>query len=137
MKRILILTSNVRKDGTYLIDAIAQRWKCSGYKVILHQGTKNIPDADIVILHVDRTYVQDDYVQFLSRFPVVLNRNVTDISKTMISNNILRKDENYLGPVIVKTNANYGGLPEASDIKRLYLKLLSKWNCGMFTVHYP
>ena len=137
MKTILILTSDDKNQSIYLIYAIAERWKNSGHKVILHRGVKNIPDADIVILHVDQTFIKDNYLRFLSRFPIVLNRNVTDISKVIISNNILKKDENYSGPVIVKTNANFGGLPEATKISRLYSNIVSKWNCGMVTVLNP
>ena len=137
MKKILVLTDSVANSGNYLIYSISQRWKQVGHKVILHQGTKNIPDADIVILHVDRTKVHDDYIQCLSRFPIVLNRKVTDISKKIISKNIIEKNDNYCGPVIVKTNANYGGLPEASNIKRLYLKLASRLTWGQILMHNP
>jgi hypothetical protein len=114
MKTILILKEIRKPTWIYLIDALALRWKKLGYKVLTHYGTKNLPDADIVILHVDATVVPDKYAECLSKYPVVLNRNVMDISKTMISRNILRQDDNYSGPIIVKTNANFGGVPEAT-----------------------
>lgn len=135
MKKILILTNSIESHGIYLIDAIALRWKKHGHKIILHQDVKNIPDADIVILHIDRTYIKDDYIRCLSRFPVVLNRNVTDISKTMISNNIIKNNDNYSGSVIVKTNANCGGFPDSTKMSRRYSEWVSKWNWGMTIVH--
>jgi len=117
----MILKDIVNPRWLYLIDAIALRWKKIGYEVLTHYGTKNLPDADIVVLHVDATIVPDKYAECLAKYPIVLNRNVLDISKTMISRNILRQNENYSGPVIVKTNANFGGVPEAT-FKRISQK---------------
>ncbi len=114
MKTILILKDIVRPNWRYLIDAISLRWKKLGYKVLTHYGTKNLPDADIVILHVDATIVPDKFVECLAKYPVVLNRDVIDISKTKISRNIVRQYDDYSEPVIVKTNANFGGVPEAT-----------------------
>ena len=109
----MILKNIFHSKKLYVIDAIALRWKKMGYEVITHYGTKNLPDADIVILHVDATIVPEEYVECLSQYPVVLNRNVLNISKSMISRNIVRQDDSYPGPVIIKTNANFGGKPEA------------------------
>lgn len=137
MKRILILTNILKQNSCYLIDALACRWRKNGYEVVKHCGIKNSPDADIVILHVDATIVADEYAKCLSKYPVVLNRNVTDISKVMISSNILKQNDTYLGPVIIKTNANSGGLPEATRIKYYYSKLAIKRNWGKVAVLNP
>ena len=83
-----------------------------GHKVISHYGFKNLPEADIVILHIDKTVVPDGYVKALQKYPVVLNRHGLDVSKNSISSNILQKSDDYLGPVIIKTDANFGGIPE-------------------------
>jgi hypothetical protein len=104
------------------------RWKRIGYKVVTHYGTRNLPQADIVILHVDATVVSDDYVDPLSKYPVVLNGNVLNISKNIFSKNILSAGDKYSGRVIVKTNANYGGVPEMSRARFIYSKLTLKWN---------
>jgi len=114
MKTIMILKNIFNPKGLYLIDSIALRWRKMGYEVVTHYGIKNLPAADIVILHVDTTIVSDEYVKCLSQYPVVLNRKVLNISKTRISRNMVRQDENYFGPVIIKTKANFGGLPEAT-----------------------
>ena len=132
MKTILILKEIVKPNWLYLIDAIALRWKKLGYEVLTHYGTKNVPDADIVILHVDSTIVPHKFVECLAKYPVVLNRSVLDISKTMISRNILRQGDDYSGPVIVKTNANFGGVPEATFNRISFKK--KWWSERLFTL---
>ncbi len=52
------------------------------------------------------------YGALLRNYPLVINRNVRDISKSKISVNLLQRNDPYQGPVIVKTDCNYGGLPE-------------------------
>jgi hypothetical protein len=111
----MILKNNHNPNRFYLIDALALRWMKMGYAVVTHYGTKNLPNADIVILHVDKTIVLDEYVECLSQYPVVLNRNILNISKSIISRNIVTQDESYSGPVIIKTNANFGGVREARE----------------------
>jgi hypothetical protein len=111
----MILKNNHNPNRFYLIDALALRWMKMGYEVVTHYGTKNLPDADIVILHVDKTIVPDEYVECLSQYPVVLNRNTLDISKSLISKNLVRPEKDYFGPVIIKTSANFGGVREARE----------------------
>jgi len=99
----------------YLVRHMALRWNDAGYRVIEHYGTKNMPEADIVFLHVDKTIVPNAYVNAVSTYPVVLNRYILDISRRNYSVISLNKDDEYGGEVIVKTNRNYGGLPEYRD----------------------
>jgi hypothetical protein len=128
MKTILILKNNHNPDNFYLIDALALRWIKMGYNVFTHYGTKNLPSADIAILHIDKTIVPDEYGECLSQYPVVLNRNVLDISKSLISMNMVGPEEDYSGPVIIKTNANFGGVREAREKAGLQKKMkLRKW----------
>ena len=128
MKSILILADIFNYRNSYLIDALAFRWKKNGYKVLKRYSTKNLPDADIAILHIDATIVPGKYAQCLSKYPVVLNRNVLNISKTVFSCNIVKPTDDYSGPVIIKTNSNCGGIPEASKIKYIWSKLTLHWN---------
>lgn len=115
MKTIMILKNDHNPNRFYLIDALAQRWMKMGYKVVTHYGTKNLPSADIAILHIDKTIVPDEYSECLSQYSIVLNRNALDISKSLISKNMVRPEEDYSGPVIIKTNANFGGVREARE----------------------
>jgi len=99
----------------YIVHHLALRWNDMGYKVIIHYGTENLPEADIVLLHVDKTVVPDIYTDAVLTYPVVLNRHVTDISRCNYSRIRLNQDDDYDGEVIVKTNRNAGGKPEYRD----------------------
>jgi hypothetical protein len=110
MKTILLLKE--RKSSDYLIDAVVPIWSRMGYKVVNHQGTRNLPQADIVFLHIDRTVVPSEYLESVKGFRVVVNRRIVDISRKRYSTALLHQDDSYKGPVIVKTNANYGRQPE-------------------------
>jgi hypothetical protein len=68
----------------------------------------------VAVLHINTTVVSEAYVALLQRYPRVVNGRVLDISKRLFSENIITVDDPWEGPVIVKTNANFGGLPEAN-----------------------
>ena len=87
-------------------------WEARGFEVVVQKGIDDAPEADVVVPHLDLTVVPPEYVRFLEQYPVVLNRRVTDVSKRRISRYLVRPGEGYDGPVIVKTDRNYGGLPE-------------------------
>jgi hypothetical protein len=77
--------------------------------------------ADVIIPHLDLTIIPNEYREFLSQYPVVINRDVIDISKSKISTNIIGQENTYDGPVIVKTDRNSGGLPEKRLLSKLYV----------------
>ena len=112
--KTIMLYKDIRfyPSSPYLIDVIATRWTDMGYRVISCYNLKNLPEADLVVLHVDKTVVSEKYTEALAKYPIVLNRNVFDVSKNRISSNILQRAEDYSGPVIIKTDANFGGIPE-------------------------
>lgn len=116
IRRIIILVHEYHQSGfsssPYLLRHIADLWRSSGLEVsVIHAGDYDV-DADLAILHVDLTVVPVEYLEFIRKYPVVINGRVTDISKSRISRNLVRRDDNYKGPVIVKTNQNYGGKME-------------------------
>jgi hypothetical protein len=132
MKKIVILKDSCFAIDPYLINSIAARWKNMGHEVIVSDlENENLPEADVAILHIDQTVVPDSFIDRLSEYPVVLNRNVLDISKSRISANILNQNDSYPGPVIIKTNANCGGVPEMklklysqpNEVKKITVKL--------------
>ena len=114
MKRILVLMHECRQPGPshYLIDALREVWQSWGLQVSYVYGTGNRPDADLLIPHLDLTHTPPSYVEYIRSFPAAVNQDVVDISKRSISTHLLRGDEDYDGPVIVKTDNNYGGRPE-------------------------
>jgi len=106
--------------------------------VIVHEGTANLPGADVVLLHVDRTVVPDEYIEALGRYPVVINGATRDIGKRVISANLVGPYDDYRGPVIVKTNANASGIPERlhEELSRLKGEPVGAPACYM-TERYP
>ena len=98
----------------YFMREIAEVWRERGHRIsVAHGPTRRPVEADVAVLHVDLTVVPADHLEFLRAYPVVINGGVTDISKRVISRSILSASDVYDGPVIVKTNRNYGGIMEA------------------------
>jgi len=126
LQRIVGLRRKKPEKLRYIIHHLALRWNDMGYKVIIHYGTRNLPEADIVFLHVNRTIVPDAYANAVSTYPVVLNRYVSDISRRNYSVISLNRDDDYGGEVIVKTNRNYGGIPEYRDRSR-FARVKESW----------
>lgn len=56
--------------------------------------------------------MDDSYVEYGRSFPLCLNLSVTDISKRRISEAKVAQGDGWVGPVIVKSNLNCGGMPE-------------------------
>jgi hypothetical protein len=123
-KKVVVL---VHKDDAafiyfkYLIKLLMKEWEGVGLTVEVVRGTDIFVPADVIIPHLDLTIMPNEYRDFLSQYPRVINRHVVDISKSKISTNIIGKDDNYGGPVIVKTDCNSGGLPEKRLLSKLYV----------------
>ncbi len=97
----------------YMLRWLLDRWGREGHEIEVVRGASRFVPADVVIPHLDLTVTPELYRELLARYPVVLNRNLVDISKTAVSRNLLRRGDGYKGQVIVKTDRNYGGRPEA------------------------
>ena len=87
-------------------------WKEDGHRVVNVFGTRKFVAADLVILHVNLSVVPQEFVDFSARYPMVINGGVTDIRKSAFSRNVIKRDDEYTGKVIVKSDLNYFGLPE-------------------------
>lgn len=113
IKNINIITDKVIgfKRSSYLLNHLAIEWVRNGYRITL-SGSENPPNADLGILHVDMTVVSQDFLDACSAYPIVLNGRFIDNSKRLISKHLLSPGCDYKGAVIIKTNANYGGLHE-------------------------
>lgn len=75
-------------------------------------GPRDLPPAEIAILHVDLSVVPRDYLAALRKYPRVLNGRVVDIRKRTVSRNLLSPRHRWKGAVVVKTDLNCGGIPE-------------------------
>jgi hypothetical protein len=90
------------------LDDLAKR----GHEILITRGATGLPDGDAAILHVNLSVVPEDYAAAAARYPIALNGKALDIRKRNVSRNIVAKDSDWTGPVIVKTDLNCGGLPE-------------------------
>ncbi len=121
MKTILILRDRPAKPMFYFIDHFISRWKDAGYRVIDHIGSIDVPMADILFLHINLTVIPPEYVEIIAKFPIVINGKILDISRRNFSQLLLTKTDKYTGPVIVKTNTNFGGKPEYDSLKQRHM----------------
>lgn len=87
-------------------------WEREGRRVLVHQGTRDPPAADVAILHVDLTVVPPDYLAMAARYDRCINGAVADISKRRISRWLVTRDDAYDGAVLVKHDRNHGGASE-------------------------
>jgi hypothetical protein len=93
----------------YQIWGLAEVWRSWGIDVVAQHGTERFVEADVVVNHVDLTVVPEAYVLHMARYPVAINGRCTDISKRVVSRQLLDAADAWAGPVIVKTDRNYGG----------------------------
>ena len=95
-----------------LLGSLAAHWAGAGHSIEVVEGLGDWPDADAAILHVDLSVVPEAYRAAAKRYPIVLNGNATDIRKTRVSRNLLKRGDDWTGPVVVKTDLNFRGIPE-------------------------
>lgn len=137
---ILVHENDRFARGTYLLREISKIWEEDGFRVLLQQGTRNMPRADIAVLHVNLTVVPEDYLGCLRDFPRVINGAVRDISKRFVSRQLVRGPDASPEPVIVKTDCNCGGAGEAikSATNRLRhaLRRVIPWSYSGYGMDY-
>jgi len=113
-------------DRHSMLFAIAGIWSESGIEVEVLDDPGTATDADIAFLHVDLTEVPEAYRRLNDHYPVVVNGNRSSIAKRVVSENLLTRNSDYNGPVVVKTDRNYGGIPEDRAFGRRYLRKPSR-----------
>lgn len=116
-RRIAILqhASEEGKDASgYSFHRLIPYWEEDGHEVFTLFGPEEYLPADILFVHVDLSEVPEGYLDLASRYPASVNGRVRDIRKTTFSEHLLKAGDSWTGPVIVKSNRNYGGVPEAN-----------------------
>lgn len=134
IKKLVILTHEAHPLASqrYFIRLLAAHWQEAGIEVKELCGPGRFEDADAAVQHVNLTVVPEEYLRLLDRYPVAVNRGTVDISKRATSENLVGPADDYPGPVIVKTNLNFGGRPEEALrarrplVKKLWEKLREK-----------
>lgn len=110
---ILLHRRDMRFESSgYLLHRLAQFWQDHGTGVRILRGRRWGVRAEAVIPHLDLTERPAAYQAYLQRFPCVLNRSLTSIAKSTFSGQLVRAGDRYDGPVIIKTELNYAGVPE-------------------------
>lgn len=97
---------------SHRVHALMALWREAGLHVAFAHGPRHAPPAHVVLPHVDLTRRPAAHEAWLARQPVVLNRGVRDLAKRRVSTNLLQRDDSWHGPVVVKTDLNFGGHPE-------------------------
>ena len=114
MAHIVLIThayDNFR-DRNFLLRSLAGHWLDAGHEISLAEGLGDWPDGDAAIMHVDLSVVPDAYTQAAKRYPVVVNGAAVDVRKRLVSRNLVTRDDGWTGPVMVKTDLNFSGVPE-------------------------
>ncbi|HUJ85926.1 MAG TPA: hypothetical protein VLX30_03635 [Burkholderiales bacterium] len=114
MATIVILEHLLQREVElpYMVYGLAARWRARGHRVLVHHGTEDPPAGDLAIVNVDLSLIPESYRELFARYPRVVNGAVLDVSKRRFSRDLLDRHSDWIGPVIVKTDANYGGRPE-------------------------
>ena len=113
--RIVVISHEI-DDFThsgYLLNRMAEVWRAAGVELAVIEGPGDpLPDADLAILHTDITAVGEEYGRIVDHYPRVINGRVRDTSKSTFSDLLVGQDSDWGGPVIVKTDLNFGGMRE-------------------------
>jgi hypothetical protein len=99
---------------SYTIGILAGIWRQLGLTVAVKRGSSQFswPCATAAINHVNLTVTPAHCLRCLRRFTHTVNAGFTDSSKSKYCRDLLRGDDGYDGPVIVKTDLNFGGRAE-------------------------
>jgi len=101
------------KKSRYLLFDVLREMEKRGHSVHVLTGIQHQAQGDLAILHVDCSVIPQEYLDFARSFPKTVNARVADITKRKVSGALLSRGDDWTGPVIVKSNLNYGGNPEA------------------------
>ena len=110
-----------RDTACYAIHHFRKYWEADGHSVVHLFGVRRFEPADVVLVHVNLSVVPDEYIQFASRYPIVLNAGIRDIRKSSFTHNRAAPGDGWAGPVIVKSDLNYAGEPERM-LRRTWLE---------------
>jgi hypothetical protein len=100
----------------YLLSTLVIHWRRRGLRVLV--GPSYAPDSDICVLHHDISRVAESALPPAALGIPVINGRVLDISKRRYSTLRLLPEDEWAGPVIIKSNLNHYGAPEARLARR-------------------
>ena len=116
---VFVGTSSLDFAPHFFVRFVLDRFRQLGHSVSVITPQTSIPSSlDAGILHVAATRVPGKIVAQLPKDLPILNRKVLDISKRCVSSMLVTFKDMNVGPVIVKTNANYAGLNDFARLSR-------------------
>ena len=125
-------TISEREYPRFRVAHLARRWEKMGFAVRVTRSLGELRDADLVVPQIDRSVLPRKVRKVLAEHPRVVNRRVSEIRRTSFSENLVSGEDAYEGPVLVKTNANCGGIPERKAARRLPLPRRVAFGAGAF-----
>ena len=106
----LIVGPGERLANRSLAMMLCRIWKERGHGISI---TSSSPvKGDGALLHIDTTRINPKLVPSFEGGMLVLNGRALDISKRLVSSNLVSAEDGYAGPVIIKTDDNAYGLPK-------------------------
>ena len=129
IRRVAILNHEKEKKArsvAYIVWLLQKEWEAQGIRVEVVRGIKQKVDADILFPQIDLSVIPEDYVRYFEGFPRVVNRRVTDIRKSTFTTHRHQPGDAWTKRVIVKTDRNYGGMPEVRTLGKIHRKLYSR-----------
>lgn len=114
MNDLIVFVDDIKRfeDIRYFLHLLINQWRQNGLTIQVHAGLNQLPSARIALMHIDSTRIPTAYKALSDSYQIVLNLQADDISKKRISRSLLTQNDQYSGPVIVKTDANCGGAGE-------------------------
>ena len=103
---------------SYVLRLLGHVWRADRVDLQIVNDPQQRPDADLAWMHVDATRRPAAYEAVVGHYPYVVNGTVRDISKRTISSQLVERDSDYDGPVIVKTNQNFFGRADYRQRRR-------------------
>lgn len=111
---------------------VADLWRERGheFRVVRGMPGPGWSRGDVCVVHVDLTHTPREYTELASTYPVAVNARFKNNSKRAVSRDLVTPGDGYEGPVIVKSDLNYGGLPERM-MKRRTVGLLGRQGASL------
>jgi hypothetical protein len=114
VKLEIVIESEFDVGPKYLACQIGEAWRERGHELRIRAVEEPPGDPDVAFLHVDRSAIPESFVAQLGYDCPVVNGGALDIRKRRVSRQLVARGDGYDGPVIVKTDENYFGLPDES-----------------------
>lgn len=133
-RRIAILMHEEANEDSvedYYLSGLVNHWQRNGHEIIFLFGTERFVPADLLFVHVDLSVVPQAYRAFADRYPIAINDNVKEDQGVALRPDLLQPDDDWDGPVIVKSD-KYAVGPPGCARGGLFVKAYKKLLATMF-----